>query len=80
VAVGLKRVVVFGYDREIGEPINVIGVQGLFEAIKQILLGPTGSRGPGLKVCYKLTKGALALLHSNNLVLRVGLGANRLEL
>jgi hypothetical protein len=80
VAVGLESVVVFGHDREVGKPIDVIGVQGLLEAIKQILFGPAGSRGPGLKVCYKLAKSALALLHPDDLVLRVGLGTDRLEL
>jgi hypothetical protein len=80
VAVGLESVVVLGHDREVGEPIDIIGVQGLFETIKQILLGPTGTRGPGLKVCHKLTEGALALLHPDDFILRVGLGTDRLEL
>jgi hypothetical protein len=79
VAVGLESVVILGYDREVEEPINVIGVQGLLEAIKQILLGPAGSRGPGLKVCHKLTEGALALLYPNDLILCVGLGTDRLK-
>jgi hypothetical protein len=80
VAVGLKRVVIFGYDWEVGEPIDVVGIQGLLEAIKQILLGSAGSRGPGLKICHKLTEGALALLHPDDLVLRVGLGTDWLKL
>jgi hypothetical protein len=79
-AVGLESVIVLGYNREVGEPIDVIGVQGLLGAIKQILLGLTGSRGPGLKVCHKFTESALALLHPDNLVLRVGLGTDQLEL
>jgi hypothetical protein len=80
VTVGLESVIILSYDREVGEPINVIGVQGLFEAIKQILLGSTGLRGPGLKVCHKLTKSALALLHPDDLIFCVGLGTDRLEL
>jgi hypothetical protein len=79
VTIGLERVVVFCYDQEVGEPIDVIGVQGLFEAIKQILLGPASLRGPGLEVCYKLTKDALALLHPNDFILRISLGADRLK-
>jgi hypothetical protein len=80
VAIGLESVVVLGHDREVREPINVIGVQGLFEVIKQILLGLAGSRGPGLKVCHKLTESALALLHPDDFILCVGLGTDRLEL
>jgi hypothetical protein len=79
VAVGLESVVVLGHDREVGEPINVIGIQGLLEAIKQILLGPASSRGPGLKVCHKLTKSVLALLHPDDLILRIGLGTDWLK-
>jgi hypothetical protein len=79
VAIGLERVVVLCYDREVREPIDVIGVQGLFETIKQILLRPAGPRGPSLEICDKLTKSALALLHPDDLVLRIGLGTDRLE-
>jgi hypothetical protein len=80
VAIGLECVVVLRYDREVGEPINVIGVQSLFEAIKQILLRLAGLRGPSLKVCDKLAKSVLALLHPDDLVFCVGLGTDRLEL
>jgi hypothetical protein len=80
VAIGLERVVVLCYDREVGKPIDVIGVQGLFETIKQILLRPAGSRGPSLEICDKLAKSALALLHPNNLILHVGLRTDQLEL
>jgi hypothetical protein len=79
VAVGLKRVIVLGYDQEVRELIDVIGVQSLFEMIKQILLRSTSPRGPGLEVCHKLTEGALALLHLDDLVLCIGLGTDRLK-
>jgi hypothetical protein len=48
--------------------------------VKQILVRLTDARGPGLKIGHKLTKGALALLHSNDFVLRVGLGTDWLKL
>jgi hypothetical protein len=73
VAIGLERVIVFCYNREVQEPVDIVGVQSLFEAIKQILLGPTSLRGPGLEIRHKLTKGVLALLHLNDLVLYIGL-------
>jgi hypothetical protein len=80
VAVGLESVVVFSHNWEVGEPIDIISVQSLFETIKQILLRSAGSRGPGLKVCHKLTEGALALLHPNDFILCVGLGTDWLKL
>jgi hypothetical protein len=79
VAVSLECVVVFCHNWEVRELIDVIGVQSLFEMIKQILLRPTGLRGPGLEICYKLTKGALALLHLDDLVLCVGLRTDWLK-
>jgi hypothetical protein len=80
VAIGLEHVVVLGYNREVGEPIDIIGVQSLFETVKQILLRPAGSRGPSLEICDKLAKSALALFHPNDFVLCVGLGTDRFEL
>jgi hypothetical protein len=80
VAIGLERGVVFSHNREVQEPIDVIGVQGLLETIKQILIRPAGARGPSLKVGHKLPKGTLALLHPDNLVLCISLGTDRLEL
>jgi hypothetical protein len=65
VAIGLERVVVFCYDREVEEPIDVIGIQSLFEAIKQILLRPTGSRGPSLEVCDKLEIFGICVVYGN---------------
>jgi hypothetical protein len=79
VAIGLERVVVLCYNQEVREPIDVIGVQSLFEAIKQILFEPADLRGPGLKVCDKLAESALALLHPDDLILRVSLGADWLK-
>jgi hypothetical protein len=80
VPVGLERGVVFCHNQEVQKPIDVIGVQGLFEAVKQILIGLTGARGPGLEIGHKLTEGALALLHPDDLVLSIGLGIDRFEL
>jgi hypothetical protein len=80
VAIGLERGVIFCHNQEVQKPINVIGVQSLLEAIKQILVRPTSARGPGLEIGHKFTESALALLHPNDLVLCVGLGTDRLEL
>jgi hypothetical protein len=44
-----------------------------------ILVRPTGTRSPGLEIGYKLTEGALALLHPDELVFSVGLGTDWLE-
>jgi hypothetical protein len=80
VAIGLEHGIIFCHNWEVQKPIDVLGIQGLLEMVKQILVGPAGLRGPGLKICYKLTKDALALLHPDDLVLCVGLGTDRLEL
>jgi hypothetical protein len=79
VAIGLQRGVVFCHDQEVRQPIDVIGVQGLLETIKQILVGPTGTRSPGLEIGYKLTESALALLHPDDLVLRISLRTDWLK-
>jgi hypothetical protein len=69
VTIGLERGIILCHNREVQKLIDVISVQDLFEAIKQILVGLTSARGPGLEIGYKLTKGALALLHPDDLVL-----------
>jgi hypothetical protein len=79
-AIGLEHGVVFRHNQEVREPIDVIGIQSLFETVKQILIGPASSGRLCLEVCYKLTKGAFALLHPDDLVLYVGLGTDQLEL
>jgi hypothetical protein len=78
VAIGLECGIVFCHNQEVQKLIDIIGIQGLLEAIKQILIGPTSVRSPGFKIGYKLTEGALALLHSDDLVLCVGLRTDRL--
>jgi hypothetical protein len=80
VAIGFECGIIFCHNREVRQPIDVIGIQSLLKTIKQILIWPAGSRGPGLKVCHKLTESALALLHSDDFVFSVGLRTDRLKL